>query len=72
MCSVVYLGKMLEVKVRIHLGSRDIGVPEQFLDAAEVMTGLEQMGGERMPEQMWEDFCIDALVLVPMGDTSLD
>jgi hypothetical protein len=41
MSFVVYLGEMLEVKVRIDLGCGDIGVSQQFLNAAQVMAGLQ-------------------------------
>ena len=38
---VVYLGQMLEVKVSIDLCGTDVGVPQEFLDTAQIMTGFE-------------------------------
>jgi hypothetical protein len=38
---VVYLGEVLEVKVRVDLGRGDVRVPEEFLDTAQVMAGFE-------------------------------
>ena len=43
---VVYLGQVLEVKVCIHLGGADIGVAEELLDGAQVMTRFQQVGGK--------------------------
>jgi hypothetical protein len=31
---IVCLGKMLEIKVRVDLGGADVGVAQQFLNAA--------------------------------------
>ena len=62
---VVYLGEMLEVKVCVDLGRRDIGVPQQLLHAAQVMAGFEQVRGERVPEQVWIDFGVDTLSASP-------
>ena len=64
---VVYLGQMLEVKVRIHLGRRDVGVTQQFLHAAQVVARLEQVGGEGMPEQVWIHLGVDTLPAWPSG-----
>ncbi len=47
---VVYLGQMLEIKMSINLCGRDVGMPEQFLHAPEVVTRFEQVGSEGMPE----------------------
>jgi hypothetical protein len=38
--------------VRVQLGRRQIGVPEHFLDAAQVGAALEQVGRERVPQQV--------------------
>jgi hypothetical protein len=46
MCLVVYLGQVLEVKVRIYLGGTDIGVTEEFLDATQIVARFEQVGGK--------------------------
>src|SRR5919198_2784635 len=47
--------------VRIELGRCEIGVAEHLLDAAEIGAALEQVRGERVPEQMR----VDALGLEP-------
>ena len=52
MSSVVYLGEVLEVKVRIDLGRRDICVAQQFLDTAQVVARFEQVRGKGVPEQV--------------------
>lgn len=43
---IVYLGEMLEVEVCINLRRRDIRVPQQFLNASQIMARLEQMSRE--------------------------
>ena len=46
MRSVVYLGEVLKVKVCVYLRRRDVGVAQEFLDAAQIVARLEQMRGE--------------------------
>ena len=41
--------------VRVDLGRREIGVPEHGLNRAEIGTALEQIGRERMPQDMRRD-----------------
>ena len=43
---VVYLGKVLEVKVHIYLSSTDIRVPQKFLHTAKIIARFKQMGRE--------------------------
>src|SRR5580700_6032174 len=50
--SVVNTGQMLEIKVGVDLGGGDVRVAEQLLDGAQVAAGLEQVGGEGVPEQV--------------------
>ena len=57
----VSAGEMLEIKVRIDLCGTDAGVSEQLLDAAQVVAGFEQVGRERMAEQMRVDVLRHAL-----------
>ena len=68
---VVYLGEMLEVKVRIDLRARDIGVPKQFLYTTQVVAGLQQVTGKGMTEQVRIDLGIDSLPFGPVGEASL-
>ena len=48
MRSFVDAGQVLEVKVGIDLGGRDVGVTEQLLDTAKLLARFQQMGGERV------------------------
>ena len=50
MCLVVYLGQMLEIKVCIHLCSRDVGVAQELLNAAQIMARFEQVRRKRVPK----------------------
>ncbi len=63
---VVYLGQMLEIKVRIHLSCGDIGMSQQLLNATQVMTGFEQVGSEGVAEQVWVDIGINTLLSSPV------
>src|SRR5882724_11040189 len=38
---------------RIDLGGADAGVAEHLLDGAQVSAAAEQVGGERVPQQVW-------------------
>src|SRR6059036_1314846 len=42
----------VEQHVRIDHRGTDVPVPEQFLDRADVITGFEQMGRERMAQRI--------------------
>src|SRR6516162_2957286 len=50
--SVVDAGKVLEVKVRVDLGSRDVGVTEQLLHPAQLPARFQQMRSKGMAEQV--------------------
>src|SRR5664279_5391163 len=41
--------------MRVHLGRRERGMPEQLLDGAQVRTALEQVGGHGVPQPVWPD-----------------
>ena len=47
-------------------------MPEQFLDATQVMARFQEMSRERMPEEVRIDVCVDSLVPRPVLDASLD
>ena len=72
MCLVVYLGQMLEIKVRIDLRRGYIGMAQELLDTPQIMTGFEQMCCEGMPEQMRVNVRVDALFPSPVADSGLD
>ena len=40
---VVDAGQVLEIKMRVDLGRGDVGVPQQLLDAAQVLARFEDM-----------------------------
>jgi len=67
MSLVVYLGKVLEVKVSIYLGRADIRVTQKLLNAAQIMARFEQMRGKRVPEQVRIYLGIDALSFAPIA-----
>ena len=46
-------------------------MPEEFLDATQVVAGFEQVGREGVPEQVWIDLCVDALAASPVVDACL-
>ena len=71
MCLVVYLGEVLEIKVGIDLGRRDVRMPEQFLNPPQVVTRLEYVRCERVPKQVREDIGVDALATRPVLDARL-
>jgi hypothetical protein len=52
MSFVVYLGEMLEVKVGVDLGGRNVGMAQQLLHSAQVVAGFQQVGSEGMPEEV--------------------
>jgi len=68
---VVYLGEVLEIKVRINLGAADIGMPEQFLHAAKIVAGFEHMRRERMAKHMRVQLCVETLSTGPVLDPCL-
>jgi hypothetical protein len=70
--SVVDLGEVLEIKVRIDLRRRDIGVTQQFLHPAQVLARLEQMRRERMAEQVRVNVPAQTLAARPARDALLD
>ena len=52
---VVDLGEVLKVKMGIDLRRGDVGMTEQFLDAAQIGARLQQMAGKRMTEHVRMD-----------------
>ena len=68
---VVYLGKVLEVKVCIDLGRTDVRVSEKLLYSAQIAAGLEQVGRKRMPEHMRVYAHVDSLAPGPIVNSGL-
>src|SRR5580658_5298553 len=71
MGSVVNAGEVLEVKVSIDLGGRDVGVAEELLHAAQLATRLEQVRGERMAEEVRMHRYAESLASRPVSDPAL-
>src|ERR1700752_2853254 len=71
-CSVVDAGEVLEVKMSVDLRRRDVGVPQQLLDATQLPARFEQVGGEGMPEEVRMHVHAQALALRPVVDARLD
>ena len=67
MGSVVDAGQVLEIKMSVDLGGRDVRVAEQFLDGTQLSTGFKQMRGKGVPEQMRMDVHGQALAQRPPG-----
>ena len=44
----------------IHLGGRQLGMAEQFLNDPEVGTAIEEMGGEGVPKDVGMNFFLKA------------
>jgi len=51
----VQLAPAAVADVGVELGRREIGVAKHRLDASEICTALEQVGRERVPEQVGVD-----------------
>src|SRR5256885_795696 len=49
---VVDTGEVLEIKVGVNLGRRNIGVAQQLLHATQISTRFKDMRCKRMPEQV--------------------
>ena len=51
-CLMINIQQSLLRDVGVNLGCRQISVTEQFLDAAEVGSAVEQVGGEAVPQRV--------------------
>ena len=56
--------------VRVALGRRDVGVPEHLLDAAQVGAALEEVGRERVAQEVRVDAA--RLETGPLGEAAQD
>src|SRR5690348_8806701 len=72
MRSLVDAGQVLEVKVGVDLGSRDTGVPQQLLYAAQLTARFQQMGGKRVAEKVGVDVHAQTLPDSPLRHELLD
>ena len=70
--SVVGAGQVGEIKVGIDLRRGDVGVSEQLLHSAQILTRFKQMRGEGMPEQVRMDMARKAFAPRPVSDAELD
>src|SRR5579862_7607494 len=71
MGSVVDAGEVLEVKMSIDLGGRDIGVAEELLHTAQLATRLEQVRGKGVAEEVRMHRHGESLASRPVGDAAL-
>jgi len=59
-CGSTPVGRALDRQPRlvqdvgVDHGGRDVGVTEQLLDGTDVVSGLEQVGGEGVAQGVWE------------------
>src|SRR3954471_11525386 len=58
--------------VGVDLGGGDVGVAEEFLDGADVVAGLEEMGGEGMAEGVATDWFGNLAELDGVADGALE
>src|SRR5687768_6444275 len=72
MGSVVDLGEVLKIKVRVHLCRGNICMAEQLLNAAQVLARFQQMSGERMTKHVRVDVYAQSLPLRPFADAQLN
>src|SRR5690606_20675893 len=68
---VVDPGQVLEVQVGVDLGGGDVGVAEQFLHAAQVAGGFEQVAGEAVAQHVRVHVLEHALALGELADAHL-
>src|SRR5207342_2793798 len=67
MGSVVGAGQVGEIKVGVDLRRGDVGVAQQLLHSAQILTRFKQMRGKRMTEQVWIDAARQALATCPIS-----
>src|SRR5690606_36371500 len=71
MRGIVDLGEVLEVEVGIDLRGGDVGMPEQFLHAAQIAGRLQYMAGTGVPQQMRMHALPQALLLGQLAKAQL-
>ena len=69
---VVDAGQVREIKVRVDLRRTDVGMPQEFLDAAQVAARLEQVRREGMAQQVRMHRHVEAARRRPAADAPLD
>ena len=69
---VVDLRQVLKIQMRVDLGRADVRVAEQFLDGAQITTGLEHMTGEGVAQHVRMDRTIEPLDTRPSCQPRLD
>src|SRR3954465_6101561 len=72
MSFVVDTGEVLEIKMGVNLGRRNIGVAQQLLHATQIPTRFKDMRCKRMPEQGGVDARAHALPPSPVSPPCLD
>ena len=72
MSFVVDTGEVLEIKMGVNLGRRNIGVAEQLLHATQIPTRFKDMRRKRMPEQVGVYAQAHSLPPSPVSHPGLD
>lgn len=72
MCLVVGGFDICRRDVRVNLGSYKAFMSEQFLDASDIGTAVEQVGGEAMPQGMGARTSIESTFLDVFFEHSSD
>ena len=72
MGSVVNLGEVLKIKVRVNLGGRNIRVTQELLNTPQIVAGFQQMRGERVTEHMWMQVLPETLPFGPGSEQLLN
>lgn len=63
---------MLEIQMSIDLRGSDMRMPQHFLNGTQISAGLQQMGGERMPQNMRMYILMDTLLPGSVFQTMAD
>ena len=71
MSFVVDTGEVLEIKMRVDLGGRQVRVSQQLLDTAQISTGFKEMRSERVSEDVRVDPQADSLSARPVRNSLL-
>ena len=62
MRSIVNLCQMLEIQMGIDLRGSDMRMPQHFLNSTQITAGLQQMGSERVSQNMRMYILMDTLL----------
>ena len=69
---VIHLGQVLEIKVGVNLSGGEVGVSQQVLYGAQVVTGFQDVGGKGVAHEVGIDTLIYAFGSGPFLYALLD